>query len=304
MRRSFVVVTLLIVAAGCGTQERTRAPHTVIAPSGPVVARVGDVTVTVGEVETLLADAERSFRKQGRPSPTPTDDYYLDLRDQAVSYLVEAAGFRQEASRIGVEVDAAAIDRELRRTTTARASARAHIERRLLDHGVFEALVGRADERDDLGPIKRKWKAQVNALVASARYADGWKPAEKLRSPTPPELQGLPKPRGPCDLKNGTFTLREMSEHGCVQAWGIPIPGVDGSPCPEIPVASGEAFGFSEEETQTGYFVWGIDDNAPSCVGYPSTTFTVSTGRGPCYGGPPVRPSKDGLCAQTWVSAN
>ena len=303
MRRAVVVSSLLLVAVGCGSEQKGADSGTGSAPSGRAVARVGDESVTAGEVEALLVDAKRRFRRQGRPFPRTTEDYYLDLRDQAVSYLVEAAAFRQEASRIGVEVDAAAIDQDLRGTRTARASSRARIERRLLDHSVFEALVGRADERDNLGPVKRKWKAQVGTLVASARYAEGWKPAEKLRSPTPQELQGLPKPEGPCDLDDGTFTLREAWAHGCVRAWGIPIPGIDGPPCPEVPFGSEMDAGFSEEESTTGYFLWNIDDNAPSCVGYPPRTITVSTGRGPCFGGP--RPgSKDGLCAQTWISEN
>lgn len=306
-----VVVALALLSSACGAErESSDSPL----PGGPVVAKVGDANVTVDQVEALLEETRKSFRIRGRPFPAAGTPYYLDLRDQAVRYLVERAAHEQEAARLGVRVEPAEIDREvsavdqkdlreaMKRDGLTLDRVRADIRDRLLDRGVFKALVGRASEEDNLGEEKSHWKRRLESALDDVRWASGWKPAERLRSPVPPELQNLPKPDGRCDVKKGTFTFREAWARGCIQEWGIPVPGIDGTPCREVPIDDFVVGGFSGPETEIGYHVWSVDDNAGSCVGYPSKSFSVTTGRGPCFGGPRGRGPNSGTCLQTWVS--
>jgi hypothetical protein len=314
MRSPVIVeaIALALVASACGLRAEQATDPEVVKPAGPIVARIGEDAVTAGEVEALLDETRSSFRVRGRPFPGRGEPYYLDLRDQALRYLIERSANAQEAARLGVQVseeeieqEVAKIDpkdlREARRTTGLTIErVRADLRDRLLDRGVFKALVGRADETDNLEEPKSLWRERLESLLADVRYAPGWKPAEKLRSPTPPELQNLPKPRGPCDLKEGTFTFREAWAHGCAQEWGLSVPGADFAPCPEIPIDDFVVAGFSGEESETGYDLWNMDDNAPSCQPYPSDRITVRTGRGPCFGR--THGSGKERCVQTWIS--
>lgn len=164
---------------------------------------------------------------------------------------------------------------------------------------------GHADETDNLAGAKTGLKERLRALIGEARYAEGWAPAARRRSPVPPELQNLPKPAGPCDLKNGTYTFREAWAHGCAETFGLGIPGVDAAPCPEVPIDHFLLGGFTGAEAAIGFDIWSIDDNAGSCIGYPSSTYTVQTGLGPCFpfdGDDPC--IKKGRVRQTWVTAN
>ena len=136
-------------------------------------------------------------------------------------------------------------------------------------------------------------------------YAPGWRPAKRLRSPIPPELQDLPKAKGPCDLKDGTFTIREVASHGCLADWGPPIPGVDGTPCPEIPIVDFAVQGLSDDDPAYLAYEETLMDTAPSCVPYPSTTYTVQTAKGPCFPYGPDDPCIDeGLVPRTMITAN
>lgn len=311
VRQATLVLVVVVLVTACGSGEQSsRQP-----PKPPTVAKVGSETVTVEEVQTLLAETSRSFELQGRPFPPEGSPYYLDLRDEGVRYLVERSVKEQEAERLSVEVRDGEIDRELaaldrknvreamRRTGLTAERLRQDVRDRLVDRGIFKARIGHADETDNLAGARKRLKERFRALIGEARYAEGWTPAARRRSPVPPELQNLTKPDGPCDLKNGTYTFREAWAHGCARDWGVPIPGVDAAPCTEVPVDHFLLGGFSGGEAAIGFDIWSIDDNAGSCSGYPSSTYSVHTSLQPCFpfdGNDPC--IKKGLVPTTWVT--
>ena len=175
---------------------------------------------------------------------------------------------------------------------------------RLLELALFRAVVAQKRPGETSVEAMKRWEQRVDEQIASTAYASGWRPSQRLRSPVPPELQDLPKARSSCDLKNGTFTIREVAAHGCVQEWGLPMPSVDGTPCPEIPIDDFAVEGLSEDPAYSAYEST-LMDSAPSCVPYPSTTYTVQTDEGPCFPYGPEDPCTDGRpVPRTVISAN
>lgn len=309
MRREALFLVCALVASGCGAEHETSDE---VEPGGQVVATVGTETITAGQVESLLAETQHSFEVQDRPFPAQGTPYYLDLRDQAVRHLTERSARRQEADRLAVHIDEGAIDRELesvppqdldeemRRTGVTREGVRASVRERIIDRETFRAIVGSADEQDNLDEPNRRWRERINSLLQGARYASGWRPADRPRAPTPPELQDLPEPNGPCDLKEGTFTFREAWAHGCAREWGGGIPGRDGPPCPDVPVDSFLLGGFTAEEVDIGFERW--EDNAQVCVPYPPAKFTLRTDPGACFPVEVDDPCMKGRVRQTWIT--
>lgn len=181
---------------------------------------------------------------------------------------------------------------------------RTDVHAQLLRLALFRAVVAQKQSGETNAEAMKQWEQQVDKKIAVAAYAPGWRPAERLRSPIPPELQDLPKAKGPCDLKKGTFTIRQVAAHGCAQEFGVLRPGVDGKPCPEIPIDDFAVEGLSEDPAYSAYEET-LMDTAPSCTPYPSTTYTVQTGKGPCFPYGPEDPcTKSGPVRQTWISAN
>jgi hypothetical protein len=252
-----------------------------------VVAHVGARIVTVDHVERLLEETKRSFELKGRPFPKIGEPYYLYLRDQAVGYLVWSAASDQEAKRLGVEVSAAEVERQIadvdrrdleeqmRHTGLTLDRVREDVRADLVDRGIFKAVVAAKPDGEKVDQAMERWQSGVDGIVAHADYEPGWKPAEKPRSSIPPELQKLPKPKASCDLKEGTFTFREWWAHGCAE--GVPLPGITGPGCGDVPIDDFVTQGFSSDDLESGYADWQTDDNAPVCSPYPASKFSVHT---------------------------
>jgi hypothetical protein len=319
MRAVIPVAALILLLAGCGGAARSNPENQAAGPPDPAngdVATVGSDTIFSADVDALLQEAAVSFHALGRPFPKVGTPYYLDLRDQAVQDLVEQSAREQEAVRLGAEVDPSDLERELeqvdrkafreqaRRSGLTMDRVSADLHGWLLQLALFRAVVAQKGSGETNVQAMKRWEQQVDEQIATAAYAPGWRPAERLRSPIPPELQNLPKAKGACDLKKGTFTIREVAAHGCVEDWGVGIPGADGTPCPEIPIDDFAVEGLSGDPTYSAYEST-LMDSAPSCVPYPSTTYTVETGKGPCFPSGPDDPCTDGrLVQQTWITNN
>jgi hypothetical protein len=286
-------------------------------PTNGDVATVGSAKISSADVDALLQEAAVSFRALGRPWPEVGNPYYLDLRDQAVRYLVEQSTWDQEAARLGAQVDPSDLERELEKVdrewfreqskrsalTMDRVSADFH--GRLLRLALFRAVVAQKESGETNVQAMKRWEQRVDEQIAAAVYVPAWRPAKRLRSPIPPELQHLPKAKGgACDLKEGTFTIREVAAHGCVARIGIAVPGVDGTPCTEIPVPVLIIGSLSQDPAYSAYEIT-LMNHAPSCVPYPSTTYTVHTGKGPCFPAEPDDPCIDeGDVRRTTITAN
>jgi hypothetical protein len=317
MRTTILALALTFLLAGCGgRQPGSRAAQGPDSRSGEKIATVGSQVVTTTDLDALLQETALSFRALGRPWPDVGTPYYLDLRDAAVRSLVEQSIRKQEAARLGAKVDPSDLERELeqidrkafreqaRRSGLTMDRVSADVHGMLQRLALFRAVVSQKHSGETNVEAMKRWERQVDEQIATAVYAPGWRPAERLRSPIPPELQDLPKAKGPCDLKKGTFTIREVAAHGCVEDFGVGIPGADGTPCPEIPIGDFAVEGLSEDPAYSAYEET-LMDTAPSCVPYPSTTYTVRTGKGPCFPSGPDDPCTDGrLVPQTWITHN
>ena len=84
-------------------------------PANGDVATIGSDTISSADVDALMQETALSFRALGRPFPEVGTPYYLDLRDEAVRYLVEQSARKQEAVRLGAKVERSDLERELER---------------------------------------------------------------------------------------------------------------------------------------------------------------------------------------------
>lgn len=273
MRAAILALISTLVLTGCGSLEQQASEDAAVE-----VAWVGDQAVTKGDVDALLNEAAVSFGALGRPFPKEGTPYYLDLRDQALLHLVEESVKEQEAERLGTAVDPADVERDLKRVDreafeeeSKRAGltmdrVRANVESWRLRLALFNAVVAQKEPGETNWEVMRGLEERLQAKIAAADYAPGWRPATSLRSPVPPELQN-PK-QHECDLKDGPFTLQEVAAHGCLRQFEVPVPGVLGKPCPEIPIHD---FGISPLADNAVYSAYEsrLMNTAPSCVGYP-----------------------------------
>ena len=78
------------------------------------VAVVGDKHVTKGEFDSLMKQAERSYKSQKRKFPAAGSSEYTALKNQAIQFLVQRAEYEQEADKLGIEVDDKQIDARLK----------------------------------------------------------------------------------------------------------------------------------------------------------------------------------------------
>jgi hypothetical protein len=318
MRAAIPALALTVLVVGCGTRvvERENARSETPDIARGEAAVVGSDAISLADIDALLREAAVSFRTLGRPFPEQGTPYYLDLRDEAVRYLVERSARLQEAKRLGAHVEHADLERELsridrktlleeeQRSGLTIARVRQDVHDSLLTVALFQAVVSRKAPGESNVEAMKKWERHLASLVESANYAPGFRPSKRPRSPTPPELAALPKGKAPCDLKDGTFTIRQVAAHGCSGEFGVGIPGVDGPGCGEIPIDDFATAGLAPPDTAYGDYEETLMDTAPVCMPYPSTTYTITTGEGPCFGTPLPGEQTPDSCKQTIISAN
>ena len=288
MARIVLVLLASVVVAGCGARsDSTRDRPVEFDPARGDVAQVGTDTITSDQVDGLLDETAASFQALNRPFPEAGTPYYLDLRDEALQYLLQRAMDDQEAERLDVSVDEGDVDAEFDRIDPAvlrqeehrigltAERVRSDIRDRHLVEALFAAVVAHKPENETALEAMSAWDEQVKSEIRSARFAPGWEPVDEPRSPIPPELEDLPDPPHECDLSPGTYTLREAAAHGCVAKLGIPIPGKTGKLCPDIPIRDSITAYSLPSDGPYLQFQESRMDTAPSCAPYPETTVTL-----------------------------
>jgi peptidyl-prolyl cis-trans isomerase C len=102
-----LAVAVAILAAACGTSS----------DSGDVpansVATVGDKAITKAQFDDLVNYAKRSYDAQKRPFPKVGTPEYVQIRDQAVRFLVQRAQFEVKANDLDVDVSDKAVDQRI-----------------------------------------------------------------------------------------------------------------------------------------------------------------------------------------------
>jgi foldase protein PrsA len=107
-RLPLLLLTLALVAllAACGGGGNTSV-------SNDAVAQVGSTSITKANFTSLMAVACARYKAQGQVCPKVGTDTYTQLRDQAVTFLVQQEELGQEAQKLGVSVTQKDIDKQV-----------------------------------------------------------------------------------------------------------------------------------------------------------------------------------------------
>jgi parvulin-like peptidyl-prolyl isomerase len=111
MRRVFSTVLLAlglaVFAVACGGDGGSDA-----VPSNSV-AVVGDQSISKSEFDELITYAKRSYEAQKRPFPKVGTPEYVQLRDQAMRFLVQRTQFEVKADDLDIDVSDEAVDKRI-----------------------------------------------------------------------------------------------------------------------------------------------------------------------------------------------
>src|SRR5689334_4909911 len=93
----FLLLTNAVLAAGCGGGGSGSVPN-------DSIAKVGDTPISKSTFNALMTVAFARYKAQGQKAPAVGTPQYTQLRDQAVSFLVQEEELQQEADKLGVKV--------------------------------------------------------------------------------------------------------------------------------------------------------------------------------------------------------
>jgi foldase protein PrsA len=100
------IALLVLGLAACGGGGTKDVPDN-------AVAVVGDVEIAKPQFDQLMDQAKRSYKQQKREFPKSGTPEYVNLRNQAMKFLVQRAEFSQEAPDLGVKIDDKKVDERL-----------------------------------------------------------------------------------------------------------------------------------------------------------------------------------------------
>jgi hypothetical protein len=108
MKKTFLFPIVLVAAllAGCGGGGSASLKK-------DDVAVAGKVHVSKTEYDALLAQAQRSFKQQGRPFPKQGTSEYETVKSQAITLLVQQAERESKADSMGIKISSADVDKRL-----------------------------------------------------------------------------------------------------------------------------------------------------------------------------------------------
>ena len=103
----FLALGLAVFAVACGGDGGSDA-----VPSN-AVAVVGDQSISKTEFDELITYAKRSYDAQKRPFPKVGTPEYVQLRDQAMRFLVQRTQFEVKAEDLDIDVSDEAVDKRI-----------------------------------------------------------------------------------------------------------------------------------------------------------------------------------------------
>ena len=150
----FPMVLVAVLLAGCGGGGSASLEK-------DDVAVVGKVHVTKSDFAALIAQAQQSFKQQGRPFPKQGTTDYETVKGQAITLLVQQAEREAKADEMGVEVADKDVDKrldqikkqyfagsqtkyeqQLKKQGLTDKQVRRDIRAQLLSEGVFKKVTG------------------------------------------------------------------------------------------------------------------------------------------------------------------
>jgi parvulin-like peptidyl-prolyl isomerase len=103
---ALAVAVLTVFAAGCGGGGNGSVP-------ADAVAKVGSTPISKSTLTALMNVAFARYKSQKQPVPKVGTAAYSQLRDQAVTFLVQEQELTQEGEKIGVSVSQKDLDKRL-----------------------------------------------------------------------------------------------------------------------------------------------------------------------------------------------
>jgi parvulin-like peptidyl-prolyl isomerase len=123
---------LAVVAAACGSGGGGDVPD-------DAVAVVDGTVITRAELDTLVDQAKKAYAAQKQEFPKVGTPEYQNVQTQYVAFLVQREEFEKEAEKLGVEVTAKDIDKELEEFVKSRFDGkRKDFEKALEEQGFTE----------------------------------------------------------------------------------------------------------------------------------------------------------------------
>jgi foldase protein PrsA len=101
-----LVLVALLAACGGGSSGGGNVPS-------DSVAKVGSTPITKASFNSLMDVAFARYKSQKQPPPKVGTPAYTQLRDQAVTFLVQEAELQQEADKLGVKVTPSDVDKQV-----------------------------------------------------------------------------------------------------------------------------------------------------------------------------------------------
>jgi parvulin-like peptidyl-prolyl isomerase len=104
----FLALGLAVFAVACGSDDGGSSS---VPPNS--VAVVGDQSIPKSEFDELITYAKRSFDAQKRPFPKVGTPEYVQLRDQAMRFLVQRTQFEVKADDLDIDVSDDAVEQRI-----------------------------------------------------------------------------------------------------------------------------------------------------------------------------------------------
>ena len=104
----FLALVLAVFAVGCGSDDGGSDA----VPTNSV-AVVGDQSIPKSEFDDLITYAKRSYDAQKRPFPKVGTPEYVQLRDQAMNFLIQRTQFEVKADELDIDVSDEAVDKRI-----------------------------------------------------------------------------------------------------------------------------------------------------------------------------------------------
>src|SRR5215204_964990 len=104
----FLALVVAVFAVGCGSDDGGSDA----VPTNSV-AVVGDQSIPKSEFEDLITYAKRSYDAQKRPFPKVGTPEYVQLRDQAMNFLIQRTQFEVKADELDIDVSDEAVDKRI-----------------------------------------------------------------------------------------------------------------------------------------------------------------------------------------------
>ncbi len=104
----FLALGLAVFAVGCGSDDGGSDS----VPSNSV-AVIGDQSIPKSEFDDLITYAKRSYDAQKRPFPKVGTPEYVQLRDQAMRFLIQRTQFEVKADELDIDVSDEAVDKRI-----------------------------------------------------------------------------------------------------------------------------------------------------------------------------------------------